>query len=50
MFILRDLLVPLQAEFSNTDQGQKEKSGLHTRYWLWWFHLHHQSPPTCYVH
>ncbi len=23
MFILRDLLVPLQEEFSNTDQGQK---------------------------
>jgi len=25
MFILRDLLVPLQAEFSKTDQGQKRK-------------------------
>jgi len=25
MFILRDLLVPLQEEFSNTDQGQKRK-------------------------
>ena len=25
MFILRDLLVPLQAEFSHTKQGQKRK-------------------------
>ncbi len=24
MFILRDLLIYLQAEFSNTDQGQKK--------------------------
>ena len=25
MFILRDLLIPLQEEFSNTEQGQKRK-------------------------
>ncbi|MFT5729790.1 MAG: hypothetical protein ACI8PB_003963, partial [Desulforhopalus sp.] len=25
MFILRDLLTPLQEEFSNTKQGQKRK-------------------------
>ena len=25
MFILRDLLTPLQEEFSNTEQGQKRK-------------------------
>jgi hypothetical protein len=31
MFILRDLLAPLQEEFSNTKQGQKRK---------FWFALH----------
>ncbi len=30
MFIVRDLLIALQVEFSNTEQGQKEKSGLPT--------------------
>ena len=32
MFILRDLLKPLQEEFSETAQGQNEKYGLPIRF------------------
>jgi len=49
MFILRDLLLPLQEEFSNTELGQKRKSGLHMLCFQLLFHLLRQLRRTCCV-